>query len=82
MGCDKDGSVLGKGVKGRHGACGVDGLGDLNAVCCGVGGIAGGWARVTGSSPDESDSLSDSGDWWLPDGTGIDCVNFNSFAGN
>ena len=47
-----------------------------------MGGIAGGWARVTRSSPDESDSLSDSGDWQLLSGAGIDCVNFDSFAGN
>ena len=41
----------------------------------------GGWARFTKSSPDESDSLSDSGIWWSLSGAGIDCVNFDSFAG-
>ena len=37
---------------------------------------------MTRSSPDESDSLSDSGIWQLLNGAGIDCVNFDSFAGN
>ena len=44
-------------------------------------GLVGGWARLTRSSPDESDSLSDSGIWQSLDGAGIDCVNFDSFAG-
>ena len=57
-------------------------LGGLNAVWCGVGGIAGGWARLTKSSPDESDSLSDSGIWWSLSGAGINCVNFDLFTGN
>ena len=56
-------------------------LGGLNAVWCGVGGFVGGWARVTKSSPNESDSLSDSGIWWSLDGARIGCANFNSFAG-
>ena len=34
------------------------------------------------SSPDESDSLSDSGIWWLLNGTRVGCANFVSFAGN
>ena len=58
--------VSGKGVWGLLGACGIGGLGGLarwelgpNAVWCGVGGFAGGWARVTRSSPDESESLSE-----------------------
>ena len=45
-------------------------------------GLVGGWARLTKSSPDESDSLSDSGNWQSLNGARIDCVNFNSFAGN
>ena len=88
MGVIGAGPASGKGMWGLLGACGVWGLGDLarwelgpNAVWCGEGGIVGGWARVTKSSPNESDSLLDSGDWWSLDGTGIDCVNFDSFAG-
>ena len=41
----------------------------------------GGWARVTRSSPDESDSLLDSGIWQLLNDARIYCVNFDSFAG-
>ena len=52
---------------------------------CGVdpdaGRPVGGWARLTKSSPDESDSLSDSGIWWLLNGTRTGHANFNSFAG-
>ena len=44
--------------------------------------LVGGWARLTKSSPDESDSLSDSGIWWSLNGARIDCVYFNSFTGN
>ena len=80
--------VSGKGVCSLLGACGNCGLGDValwvfgpNAVWCGVGGLVGGWARVTRSSPNESDSLSDSGDWHSLNGGRIDCVNFDSFVG-
>ena len=41
-----------------------------------------GWARLTSSSPDESDTLSDSGIWWSLNGAGVSCANFISFAGN
>ena len=88
-GCDGAVSVSGKGVLEPHGALGKGGLGGLilcvlgpDAVRPGLIGLVGGWARLTRSSPDESDSLSDSGIWWSLDGTRIDCVNFNSFAGN
>ena len=60
------------------GACGVGGLGGLTAV---LGGIDGGWARVTRSKPDDSDSLSESGIWRLLDGAVIGCANLYSFAG-
>ena len=55
---------------------------DPNAGRPGLGGLLGGWARLTKSSPNESDSLSDSGIWWSLNGARTDCVNFNSFAGN
>ena len=55
---------------------------DPNAGRPGLGGLVGGWARLTRSSPDGSDSLSDSGIWWSLNGTRINCANFNSFAGN
>ena len=42
----------------------------------------GGWARLTKSSPDESDSLSDSGIWQSLNGAGTEHVSFNFFAGN
>ena len=42
----------------------------------------GGWAGFAKSSPNESDSLSDSGIWWSLNGTRIDCVDLDSFAGN
>ena len=54
---------------------------DPDADRPGLGGQLGGWARLTRSSPNEPDSLSDSGIWWSLNGTRIDCVNFNSFAG-
>ena len=80
--------MSGKGAFKPLGALGMGGLRGIvlwdpgpNAVWRGVGGLVGGWARLTKSSPDESDSLSDSGDWQSPCGTGTDCVNFNSFAG-
>ena len=44
----------------------------------GLGGLVGGWARLTKSSPNESDS----GIWWLLNGARTNCVNFNSFTGN
>ena len=56
-------------------------IADPDAGGPGLGGLVGGWARLTKSSPDESDSLSDSGIWWPLDGAGTDCVDFNSFAG-
>ena len=72
--------------------CGALGRGGLGGPCAqepgpsadrpGVGGLVGGWARLTRSSPDESDSLSDSGIWQLLNGAGINCVDFDSFAGN
>ena len=85
--------MSGKGVLDPHGTWGgaMDGLGGLtlqdgiaqspDADCPGLGGLVGGWARLTRSSPDESDSLSDSGIWWLLNGTRIGNANFNSFAG-
>ena len=47
----------------------------------GLGGLVRGWARLTRSSPDESDLLSDSGIWESLNGAGVDCVNFISFTG-
>ena len=66
---------------GRGGAMGVlrglalwDPLGvDPDAGRPRLGGLVGGWARLTKSSPDESDSLSDSGIWQSLNGTGTDC---------
>ena len=47
------------------GNCGLGGaaLGELspNAVRPGIGSLVGGWSRLTRPSPNESDSLSDSG---------------------
>ena len=45
-------------------------------------GLVGGWARLTKSSPNESDLLSDSGIWWSHNGTRTNCVDLNSFTGN
>ena len=42
----------------------------------------GGWARLTRSGPNESDSLSDSGIWKLLNGARVGCANFISFTGN
>ena len=60
--------MSGKVVFDPRGALGKGGLGGLgcwgfdpDAVWPGIGGSVGGWARLTRSSPDESDSLSDSG---------------------
>ena len=93
-GHDRAVSVSGKGVLEPLGAwggamggliglalwdsCGVD----PNAGRPGLGSLVGGWARLTESSPNESDSLSDSGSWQFLTGAGIDFVDFNSFAGN
>ena len=92
--CNGAVSVSGKGALDPLGACG-GAMGGLRGLTCwdprgvdpnagrpGLGGLVGGWARLTKSSPDESDSLSDSGIWQLLNGTGTDRVNFNSFAGN
>ena len=48
----------------------------------GLGGLVGGWARLTRSSPNESDSLSNSGILQLLNGAGVGCANFISFTGN
>ena len=86
--------MSGKGVLEPHEARGGErgGLGGLalwdNVTGCpnagrpGLGGLVGGWARLTRSSPNESDSLSDSGIWWSLDGTRAGCTNLVSFAGN
>ena len=55
---------------------------DPDAGRPGLGSLVGGWARLTRSSPDESDSLSESGIWWSLNGARTNCVDFNSFAGN
>ena len=47
-----------------------------------LGGLGGGWARLTRSSPNESDSLSDSGNYWSLYGTIVGCANLVSFTGN
>ena len=82
-------SMFGKGAFEPRGALGIGGLGGLvlwelgpDAVRPGLCGLVGGWARLTRSSPNESDSLSDSGIWRSLDCARIDCVNFNFFAGN
>ena len=54
---------------------------DPDADRPGLGGLVGGWARLTRSSPDESESLSDSEIWWLLNDARTDCVSFNSFTG-
>ena len=58
-----------------------DGI-DPNAGRPGLGGLVGGWARLTRSSPNESDSLSDSGIWQSLNGARTNCVSFDSFTGN
>ena len=88
-GCSGAVSTPGKGAKEP---CGAQGgargeLWDVNASCPdadrpGLGGLVGGWARLTRSSPNESDSLSDSGIWQSLNGAGVECVNFVSFTGN
>ena len=74
--------MSGKGALEPLGALGNCGVRGLAAVWPGVNGLTGGWARLTRSSPDELDSLSDSGIWQSLCGAGFDCVNFDSFAGN
>ena len=81
-GCNRVVSVSDKGALEPLGALGKGGVRGLAAVWPGVSGLMGGWARLTRSSPDESDSLSDSGIWRSLNGAGFDCVNFNSFTGN
>ena len=75
--------MAGKGTFEPCRALGRGGLGGvaLGAVWPGIGGPLGDWSRLTRSSPDESDSLSDSGIWWSLDGARIGCANFDSFAG-
>ena len=87
--CNGAVSVSGRGALNLFGALGKGGLEGPHAWELGPGadrpgmdGLVGGWARLTRSSPDESDSLSDLESWWSLVGAGIDCVNFNSFAGN
>ena len=41
----------------------------------------GGWASLTRASPNELDSVSDSGIWQLLDGAGPGCASVISFAG-
>ena len=48
----------------------------------GLGGLVGGWAGMTSSNPELSDSLSDSEIGWPLDGARFDFVNFTSFTGN
>ena len=86
--------MSGKGMLEPHGAQGgargrLGGLALWDGItgCPGAGrpgmvGLVGCWARLTKSSPDESDSLSDSGIWWLINGARVGCANFASFAGN
>ena len=62
-------------------ACWGCNTGCPNADRPGLGGLMGGWARLTRSSPNESDLLSDSGSWWSLNGARVGCANFNSFAG-
>ena len=82
MGGSGEVSAPGKGVFEALGAPGVGGVRAPVAGGGGGGGIIGGWASLTMSSPDESDSLSDSENWWSLDGARIGCANFDSFAGN
>ena len=55
---------------------------DPDAGRPGLGGLVGGWARLAKSSPDESDSLSDSGIWRSLIHARTNFVAFDSFAGN
>ena len=54
----------------------------INADRAGLGDLVGGWAGLTSSSPDVSDSLSDSEIGGLLNGTRFHFVNITSFAGN
>ena len=66
---------------GARGWLGGIGGWDIDADWLGLCGLVGGWARLTQSSPDESDSLSNSGIWWLLNGARVGCANFISFSG-
>ena len=88
-GCNGAVSISGKGVLEPCGALGNGGLRGLvlwelgpSADWPGLGAIVGGWARLTMSSLDELDLLSDSGIWQSLNGARIDCINFDSFTGN
>ena len=91
-GCNSAVSVSGKGVLEPLGAHGGEmggfkgpalwGHVDPDAGWPGLGGLVGAWARLTRSSPDESDSLSDSGIWQSLNGARTNCVSFDSFTGN
>ena len=80
-----------RGSKGAFEPCGALGKGGLegltlwevcpDAVWPGVSGLVGGWARLARSKHDESDLLMGSEIWRSLNGAGIDCVNFDSFAG-
>ena len=86
--------MSGKGALEPCGACGgamggLRGLAlwdlgafDPDAGRPGLCGLVGGWSRLTKSSPNESDSLSDSGIWWLFNDARISFADFDSFAGN
>ena len=87
-------STPGKGLReplGAHGGArgGLWGLDDWDSItgCPNadkprLGGLVGGWARLTRSSPDELDLLSDSWIWWSLNGARVGCADFISFAGN
>ena len=66
---------------GTMGICGID-TGHACVDWPGLGGLVGGWASLTRSSPSESDSMSDKEIIQLLSGTGVDRVNWVSFAGN
>ena len=55
---------------------------DLDADRPGLGGLEGGWAGMTSSSPKLSDSLSDSEIGGSFEDVQFDIVDFTSFAGN
>ena len=74
----QDGAKGGLGGLAHWGSC-ADGP---DADRPGLGGLGGGWARLTKSSPDESDSLLDSGIWWSFNDARISFADFDSFAGN
>ena len=64
------------------GAAGGNIAGQLSADWPGLGGLVGGWASLTKSSPNESDSLSNSGSWWSLKDARSDCVSIISITGN